>query len=260
MAELVILGSSGWIPQDGRMTSSLALRLEEDLLIFDAGSGIGRLSREPFRRLVPAPGRPIHLFLTHLHFDHLVGLTFLPALWSNPTLVHVPDEEVTGAGPDAFDRLLGGPFFPLRFDELLPAISRETSRPGVTHIGGLQVEARREDHPGGSLAYRAGDLLAFVTDCTYDPSTADFAHGVQLLVHEAWTSESDDPGAARARMGGHSSAEEAARVAREAGVGELLLTHLPPTDDTYYADMLERARVIFPRTTLCVDGMTRQLR
>ena len=92
MAELVILGSSGWIPQDGRMTSSLALRLEEDLLIFDAGSGIGRLSREPFRRLVPAPGRPIHLFLTHLHFDHLVGLTFLPALWSNPTLVHVPDE------------------------------------------------------------------------------------------------------------------------------------------------------------------------
>ncbi len=103
------------------------------------------------------------------------------------------------------------------------------------------------------------DLLAFLTDCTYDPGASEFAAGVQLLVHEAWTHEGDDPGATQARASGHSSAEQAAQVARDAGVGELLLSHLPPADDTYSAEMLGRARAIFPNTTLCSDGLIRRL-
>ncbi len=148
MAELVILGSSGWIPQDGRMTTSLALRLEEDLLVFDAGSGLGRLGREPFRRLVPTADRPIHVFLTHLHLDHLVGLTFLPALWSNQTLVRVPAQEGTGVGPQTLDSILGGPFFPLAFDELLPGISRELMRPGEWRVGDRRLTARQQKASG----------------------------------------------------------------------------------------------------------------
>ena len=121
------------------------------------------------------------------------------------------------------------------------------------------MRARRQEHPAGSLGYRMGDLLAFMTDCVHDDTAVDLARGVRILVHEAWSSEADDPGAVRARAGGHSSAEQAARVASEAGVGELLLSHLPPADATHHAEMLRRAQTIFPRTALCFDGLTRQL-
>jgi ribonuclease Z len=126
-------------------------------------------------------------------------------------------------------------------------------------VESLLVKARRQEHPGGSLGYRVNDLIAFVTDSAYDPAVAAFARGVRVLVHEAWSSEADDPGGERARVSGHSSAEQAAQVAKEAGAGELLLSHLPPADDAYHSDMLERARAIFPRTVLCSEGLTRRL-
>jgi ribonuclease BN (tRNA processing enzyme) len=247
------------MPQDARLTTSLALRLDDDLLVLDAGSGLSRLNRDPFRDLIPTGERTIHIFLTHLHLDHLIGLTFLPALWTNPTVVHVPADDTGSAGPDTLDGLFGGPFFPVAFDRLLPGISRETARPGEWQSGDLRVQARRQQHPAGSLGYRIGDLLAFMTDCVFDDTASAFARGVRILVHEAWTSEADDPGAARARLGGHSSVEQAAWVADEAGVEELLLSHLPPGDTALHADMLRRAQAIFPRTALCSDGLTRQL-
>ena len=259
MAELVILGSSGWIPRDGRMTTSLAVRTDEDLVIFDAGSGLGRLSSEPLRRLLPAPERPINVFLTHLHYDHVIGLSFLPALWKNPTVVHVPTGIGDGDGPEALDRLLSAPFFPLRFDELLPAISRRPVGAGEWQLGDLRLEARRQEHPGGSLAYRVNDWFALLTDCAYDPDGAGFAQGVSVLVHEAWSSEQDDPGGTQARVSGHSTAGQAARLAKDAGVSELLLSHLPPAENGYYNQMLEEARAIFPRTNLCEDGLSRSL-
>jgi ribonuclease Z len=259
VAELVILGSSGCIPQDGRLTTSLAVRLDEDLVIFDAGSGLGRLSTQPLCRLVPAPNREIHVFLTHLHLDHIIGLTFLPALWPNPTVVHVPAWENENAGPEAMDRLFGGPFFPLAFDELLPVITREAVGPGEWQAGRLRITARRQQHPGGSLAYRVGDWFALLTDCADGFGSADFVRGVGVLIHEAWTSELDDPGGVRARARGHSTAERAAWTARNAGAHELLLTHLPPSDDRYRAHMLSEARTIFPHTNLCEDGLIRRL-
>ncbi|MBN1628315.1 MAG: MBL fold metallo-hydrolase [Thermoleophilia bacterium] len=259
MAQLVILGSSGWMPHDTSMTTSLALTLDEELVIFDAGSGLCRLLQHPFRLLIPPVDHTIHIYLTHLHLDHLIGLTFLPGLWSNPTVVHVPVDEAGGTGPETLDHLFGGPFFPVAFERLLPTISREAVQPGEWQMRGLRMRARRQEHLAGSLGYRVGDLLAFMTDCLHDGTAGDFARGARILVHEAWSSEADDPGAVRARAGGHSSVEQAARVAFEADVGELLLSHLPPVDAAHHAEMLQRAQAIFRRTVLCADGLTREL-
>jgi ribonuclease Z len=257
--ELVILGSAGWIPQDARMTTSLALRFDDALFVFDAGTGLARLGWHPLRRLLPPIHCPIHLFLTHLHLDHTMGLTFLPALWSNPTIIHVPQTDEREPAAEALDGLLGGKFFPLPVENLLPALSVEAALTGETRVEGHRVVARRQDHPGGSFGYRVDDSLAFVTDCVYDPNTVSFARDVRLLVHEAWVCELDDGEAARARLEGHSSAEDAARVARDAAVGQLLLSHLPLRDESYFASLLERARAIFPRTELCSDGLSRLL-
>ncbi len=261
--ELVVLGSAGWIPQSERMTTSLALRFEDVLFLFDAGTGLARLLEDRHRHLIPAVDSPIHLFLSHLHLDHTIGLTFLPALWSNPTIVHFPApavEEVAGTSRGVFDLIFGGPFFPMAFRDLLPDISLEAMRPGEAQVEGHRISVRQQVHPGGSLGYRVDDMLAFITDTAYDPAEADFARGVQVLIHEAWDCELEGgPDPDSTGLNGHSSAEDAARVAKEATVGELLLSHLPPGNADCHAEMLARAWAIFPTTELCVDGMTRRL-
>jgi ribonuclease Z len=241
------------------MTTSLALRLDNALFLLDAGTGLARLGWDPYRQLLPPAAEPIHLFLTHLHLDHTIGLTFLPALWSNPTIVHVPAREMVDAGPAVFDQLLGGPFFPLAFHDLLPEISLETMRSGETRVEGVRISARQQQHPGGSLGYRVGDMLAFITDAAPDPGTAGFASHVRVLVHEAWRCEGEGSDAGSSGLNAHSSAESAARVAKEADVGELLLSHLPPVGEDFHAAMLARARAIFPRTDLCADGLSRHV-
>ena len=210
------------------MTTSVALRFDDALLVFDAGTGLARLGWDPFRRLVPPGDRPIHLFLTHLHLDHTVGLTFLPALWSNPTVVHVPALDGTGAGLDALANLFGGPFFPLAFADLLPKISMEEIGPGHTRIEGARISVRRQDHLGGSLGYRVDDALAFITDAVRDAEAAEFARGAQVLLHEAWIAEPPGSDGESTDLNGHSSPEDAAVVASQAAVAELLLCHLPP--------------------------------
>jgi len=258
--ELVVLGSSGWFPRGPRATTSLAVHEENRLIVCDAGTGIAHLRDEGFRHLLPESGE-IHLLLSHLHLDHTVGLSFLPALWSNPTVIHVPDQQTTGYPPgEVLDRLIGPPFFPHGFAEFPMDLRIEPLTEGEFEIPPLRVRARRQNHPGGSFGFRIGDRLVFLTDTVYDEGSADFARGARLLVHEAWIRGHEDPEQLKAGLDAHTSAEGAARVARDAGVEELLLSHLTPLrNDGFHQEMLATARAIFPRTYLCSDGLSRLL-
>jgi ribonuclease BN (tRNA processing enzyme) len=263
--ELVVLGSGGWVPQATRMTTCLALRTRDVLVLFDAGTGLARLLEPRMRRLIPEKG-DIHVLLSHLHLDHTAGLSFLPALWwHNPTTLHVPVLPGAARGPgEVLDGLIGPPFFPHRLSGFPQPMAIVPLEPGGLVLGGhgvtLNVQVRAQTHSGGSMGFRVDDALAFLTDTVYDPESARFARGVGVLVHEAWSRGEDDPPALAAGLSSHTSAMDAARVARDAGAGELLLSHLSPlADEDYYAGMLEAARSIFPQTALCEDGLARFL-
>jgi ribonuclease BN (tRNA processing enzyme) len=259
VSELVVLGSAGWIPEDGRLTTCIAYRTDGTLFIFDVGSGLSRLGRQPFNRLIPPANRRIHLFLSHLHIDHTVGLTYLPALWENPTVIHIPPQRVLGVGPAALDALLGGPFFPLGLDEIHRDVGVKTLPIGDAVIERVQVAIRAQEHPGGSVGFRVADEFALVTDTRFDLTAAEFARDVRVLIHESWATATSDEGSS-ADLHGHSTAAEAARLALEAGAKELVLCHLPPfKQQAYYEAMLEEARATFPNTTLAFDGLTREL-
>jgi ribonuclease Z len=78
------------------------------------------------------------------------------------------------------------------------------------------------------------------------------ATGADLLVHEATFSEEDRE---RARETGHSTAEEAARIAGEAGVKRLVLTHISPRYTRDAPELLAEAKMIFPETVVAKDGL-----
>ena len=155
--EMVILGSAGWVPQAERMTTCVAVRVGDALVLLDAGTGIARLREPRFARLLPREGS-VDILLSHLHLDHTAGLTFLPALWqrsaARPSTSH--RTRSAGYGPDVFERLVGPPFFPHGFADFpMPVVAR-CARPGPG--GGRRPAARgaRADAPRGVAGIPAG--------------------------------------------------------------------------------------------------------
>jgi ribonuclease Z len=107
-------------------------------------------------------------------------------------------------------------------------------------------------HPSDVLGPpRPGKAVAYCTDTRPCAAAVELARGVDLLVHEAtFTEELAD----EAREFGHSTAAQAATIAREAGARRLLITHF----SSRYPDatpLLEEARAIFPDTMLAEDLM-----
>ena len=102
-------------------------------------------------------------------------------------------------------------------------------------------------------APRPGRTVVYSGDTRPHLALAQAARGADLLVHEA-TFGGDE--LERARETGHSTAAEAARLALEAGVRRLVLTHISPRYTRDAPELLAEALAIFPNTVIARDGMT----
>ncbi|MCB0635801.1 MAG: ribonuclease, partial [Lewinella sp.] len=92
--------------------------------------------------------------------------------------------------------------------------------------------------------------LAYCSDTRFVPALAPLLQGVDLLVHEATFLHEM---AEHAQVSGHSTARQAAELAKLAGAGRLVLTHFSPR----YGDLkplLAEARAIFSATDLAAEG------
>lgn len=224
--------------------------LPEMGLVLDAGTGLYRV-----RDLIQT--RTLDIFLTHLHFDHSIGLTFLfDVLYQREVdrvRVYVEAEKVDSIRRNLFAVEL----FPVQPEfEVIPL----TAGQSVSLECGskrLNLKTIPVDHPGGCLAFRidglpGGRSLAYVTDTTADvsaPYVREIA-GVQTLIHECYFPDGWED---RATLTGHSCLTPVAQVARMAGVERCFLIHVSPLIETDPLLDLSSVKHIFPHLHLPRD-------
>jgi ribonuclease BN (tRNA processing enzyme) len=235
------LGTGGYHPNERRHTA--CIMLPEVGVVFDAGTSFFRVAG----RLAT---RELQIFLTHAHLDHVVGLTYLLVPLHKGQISRVR----VHSAPEYLDavrtHLFSQPLFPV-----LPAIEFVSLNERIDVPGGGVLTHCRLNHPGGALGYRAewaDRSLAYITDTIADGSYTEFVRGVDLLIHEC--NFADDL-AEWAVKTGHSHTSAVARVARDAGIGRLVLTHFDPQHPEDDPVGLGAARAIFAATDLAHDLM-----
>jgi ribonuclease BN (tRNA processing enzyme) len=170
---LTMLGTQGWIPTQRRETTSLAIADGERLLIFDAGTGLGRLVEPPASALLQQ-AREFHLFLTHYHLDHVCGLAYLPGLFAGRALhIHAPEASINGVDIEkGIGELIRHPYNPGALE--LAGLTLDSLKEGANDVAGHEVRVRRQCHPDTTVAYRVDDAFVIATDTVSDPETAQF--------------------------------------------------------------------------------------
>lgn len=99
---------------------------------------------------------------------------------------------------------------------------------------------------------RPGRTVVVTGDTRPCAATIEASRDADLLIHEATFGDEE---AARAMETGHSTAREAAEVARDAGVRRLLLTHISARYSRDAVDLEREARTVFGETIIGKDGM-----
>ena len=247
----------------GGNTPCIELRFRDPdrLIIIDAGSGIRELGNHLMTH--DLPGGPIRteIFLTHTHWDHIMGFPFF-------TPIFVPGTEIKLYGPvtyedDTLESIVGGQlsyrYFPVRDAELASDIEYISLTEGSFDLGdGIRLTTKYLNHPLLCLGYRfdyrgvsfstAYDTEPFQNifctdpeDPSYDPSVAEqgaqaarqgndlleeFFAGADLLVYDAQYSQEEYE---TSKIGwGHSSVTYCLAAAKRAGVKRLALFHHDP--------------------------------
>lgn len=217
--ELTVLGASGSVSGAGEPASSYLVRAGDVRLVLDLGPGaFGALWAALDPREVTA------YLISHLHPDHCLDLCAANvAARHSPT---APWPKVPVLAPaHARDRLdrANGPD-----PTLAPTDWAFDFQPWqhTQQIGTVQVSTTRTAHPTETYAMRLehdGVSLTYTADTGWSDDVVELAEGTDLLLAEA--AFVDRPGL----PGGlHLTGREAGRMAARAGVGQLVITHVPP--------------------------------
>jgi ribonuclease Z len=236
------LGTGSALTSAQRTTTMLAFEADQTYFLVDCGG-------DAVQRLLTAgldPTRIEAVVLTHEHPDHVGGFALLvEKLWLHGRRAPIP---VYGLEPtlsvarrlfEVFDTTGWRDMPPL---EWWPVAN--VAGAAVFERGPFRVVASPVVHPVPTVGLRVeagGASVAYSCDTEPCESVVALAHGVDLLVHEA---TGHLPGV-------HSSAAEAAGVAKAAGAKRLVLVHLPPE---VYADDLLDAQSRFGPTAWAEEG------
>jgi ribonuclease BN (tRNA processing enzyme) len=243
--QVTFLGTNGWFDTDTGNTVSVLVQTREYDIIFDAGNGIAKADRYISQE------KPVILFLSHFHIDHISGLhTLVKFHFKQGLKIYCQP-----GGAALLHTFVGEPFtVPL---EKLPYSAHAIELEEGVHKLPFMVECRPLIHPAPCYGYRVeidDKVITFCTDTGVCDNAVRLARNADLLITEcALKPGEESPGWP------HLNPQEAIGIAGRAKAKRLALLHFGAE---VYKTIDERKAVqeefgkLFPGLIAATDGLT----
>ncbi|MGJ3245605.1 MAG: MBL fold metallo-hydrolase [Elainellaceae cyanobacterium] len=248
----------------GGNTSCVEMQIGGHRLIFDGGTGLRVLGQA----LLPEMPLRAHMFFTHSHWDHIQGFPFFV-----PAFVPGNRFDIYGAiapnGSTIEQRLndqMLHPNFPVPLQIMGADLSFYDLEVGESvDIDDIHVENALLNHPGEAVGYRVswnGLTAAYVTDTEHFPDRLDenviwLARDADLFIYDATYTDQEYNSERSSKVGwGHSTWQEAVKVAKAANAKKLVIFHHDPLHSDDFMDQIkDDTAKQFPNSIVAWEGL-----
>jgi len=230
----------------GGNTACVELRLiDNNLLIFDCGTGLRELYKHLQRRNEEQSIKHYHIFLSHFHYDHLTGLPYFPPMYDEK--VKISFYSPFASMEKILRNFLRKPYHPVGFEAFAAQINFHILDRKPLTIGCGEIQWIKRNHPDGTIAYRIEEgnrVLIYSTDTELEEANfrmtrrnkSFFKNADMIILDSQYTlKESLDK-----RSWGHSSFTVAIEFANIFRIGALYLFHHEPMNDDRNVEKTER--------------------
>ncbi|MGL5135660.1 MAG: MBL fold metallo-hydrolase [Planktothrix sp.] len=253
----------------GGNTPCVEMRVGSERLIFDGGTGLRVLGQSLLSQM-PVTG---HLFFSHYHWDHIQGFPFFV-----PAFIKINTFYIYGTiAPDGStvqhrlnDQMLH-PNFPVPLQIMGADLKFVDINVGksIKISDDIVVETALLNHPGEAVGYRVNwrnYAAAYVSDTEHFPDRLDenvlfLARDADVLIYDATYSDEQYHSEKTSKVGwGHSTWQEAVKVAKAANVKRLVIFHHDPLHNDDLMDKVgEQVAERFPDSLIAREGLSIQL-
>ena len=248
----------------GGNTPCVAMQVGGKRLIFDAGTGLHVLGQS----LLPEMPVEGHIFFTHSHWDHIQGFPFFTPAFIGGNKFHIygaiaPDGSTIEQRLN--DQMLH-PNFPVPLQIMQSNLTFHNVQIGNSiHIDDVIIETAHLNHPGEAVGYRVnwrGGAAVYITDTEHYPDHLDqnvlwLARNADVLIYDSTYSDEEYSNPKSPKIGwGHSTWQEAIKVAKAANVKTLVIYHHDPAHNDDYLDRIgEEALANFSGAIMAKEGL-----
>ncbi|MFM7428044.1 MAG: MBL fold metallo-hydrolase [Elainella sp.] len=248
----------------GGNTSCVEMRVGGHRLIFDGGTGL-RVLGHSLMAEIPVEA---HLFFTHSHWDHIQGFPFFTPAFVPSNRFHIYGA-VAPNGSTIEQRLndqMLHPNFPVPLQIMGADLKFYDLDIGeAVRLDEVRVENALLNHPGESVGYRVSwrdRAVAYITDTEHFPDRLDenvlhLARNADMMIYDATYTDEEYHSKKSSKKGwGHSTWQEAVKVAEAARVKKLVIFHHDPLHDDNFMDQVKADTVAqFPDSVVAWEGL-----